>query len=416
MNNVQGNINKIKKMYSDLSYFDKYGSQVIFFIVITLIVFSIYAYCTITANFQTIKDDWANQKCNPKVIPFAGFINRPPGKSISEFTQENFANCVQGILQSFAGPAFEPLTHSTNLLQNLYANISNNIQGTREMMNKVRNNLTDVVTDPETQLRCFDQDTQIETLSGKFISISDICVGEVLKDESIVTAKMKVDASNLEMYSIKDIIVSGNHYVKSNSGWIHVSEDERSKKIDTYKNQFVYCINTTSKIILINGITFSDWDDIFHEKLSEKKNYIAKKFNLDTKKITEKDIHVYLDGGFDSNTILRLKDNSLKFITEIKINDILENGECVYALVEIDGANVNKQIIFILGKNKYVGGPNLNFFDENLGQTSTLKLSDKNIYLVKTKSEKLYHLVTDKGTFKVCDLVFNDYNSCIDLE
>jgi len=264
---------------------------------------------------------------------------------------------------------------------------------------------------------CFDQDTQIETLSGKFIPISDICVGEVLKDESIVTAKMKLDATNIEMYSIKDIIVSGGHYVKSSSGWIHVSEDERSKKIDTYKNPYIYCLNTTSKIILINGITFSDWDDTFDEKLSDKKNYIAKKFNLDPKQITEKDIHIYLDGGFDESTIICLNDGTNKLISEIQINDVLENGECVYALVEIDGSNIKEQFNYNLGKNKYfVGGSNLNFFDENLGQTSTLKLRNESICSIKTKSEKLYHLLTDKGTFKVGDLIFNDYNSCIDLE
>jgi hypothetical protein len=170
-------------------------------------------------------------------------------------------------------------------------------------------------------------------------------------------------------------------------------------------------------VIVIDGITFSDWDDIFDEKLEEKKRYIAKTFSLDSAEVANKDIHKYLDGGFDSNTMIRLKDKSLKFITDVETNDILENGERVYGIVEIDGTSVNKQISCVLGKNKcFVGGHKLNFFDENLGQTSTLNLRDESYYALKKKSEKLYHLVTDNGTFKVWDLLFTDYNSCVDLE
>jgi hypothetical protein len=420
MNDVPDNLNKIKKMYSNLTYFDRHGSQVVFFILLTLFVFLTYAYCTIMANFQLVKDDWANQRCNIKVIPFAGFINRPPGKSISEFAEENFVYCIQGILQSMAGPAFQPLTYSTNLLQNLYGKISNDVQGTREMMNKVRNNLSNIIThemDSSTQLKCFDQDTPLELLNGKVVSISDICVGDVLNDESIVTARMKVDASNLDMYSIKNVVVSGCHYVKSNDEWIHVSKDKRSKKLDSYSKPYLYCINTTSKTIVIDDIIFSDWDDIFDEKLNEKKKYIAKTFAIDYAKVSDKDIHKYLDGGFDSNTMIRLQDKSLKFISDVQIHDILENGECVYGIVEIDGTNVKKQISCILGKHKhFVGGHKLNFFDENLGEISTFKLCNENYYALKKNSEKLYHLITDRGTFKVWDLLFNDYNSCIDLE
>jgi hypothetical protein len=111
-----------------------------------------------------------------------------------------------------------------------------------------------------------------------------------------------------------------------------------------------------------------------------------------------------------------LNDGTNKLISEIQINDVLENGEIVYALVEIDGSNVKEQFICNLGENKYfVGGPKLNFFDKNLGQTSTLKLNKKICAAKISNSEKLYHLVTDKGTFKVGDLIFNDYNSCVDL-
>ena len=525
MNNIQESANKVKNMYDKLTYFDQYGSQVFLFIVLSIIVFLVYSYCAVMLNIQPIKDDWVNQRCNPKVMPFAGFINKPPGKSIGDFTQENFTYCVQNILKSITGYAVQPLTYITSMLQNLYLAILKDIQSVRDMINNVRNSmaaiakevmgrimnmmiplqqiiigmkdamgkiqgiltaalftslgsyyalkslmgaivefiviillvllalililwilpftwpfaavnsaiflaiaipltiivvfLTQVLgvqTSAVPQLRCFDENTEIDLLDGKKVCIADINVGDILLNGSSVTAKMKVDANNLEMYSINNIIVSGCHIVKFENQWIPVSKHIFSKKIGNYKKPYVYCLNTSNKFIVIKNIVFSDWDEIYDTTLVKTKEFISKNTGLNLNKISEFDIHKYLNGGFDENTKLILNNRETKLISEIKINDILENGERVYALVEIDGTNVNKQIICNLGENKYfVGGPKLNFTDENLGQTSTLQLNNKNCITRNNKSEKLYHLVTDKGTFKVDDLIFNDYNSCVDL-
>jgi hypothetical protein len=267
------------------------------------------------------------------------------------------------------------------------------------------------------KLRCFDENTQIELANNSKVSIVDIKIGDKLANEDIVTAKMKVDATNLDMYSIEDVIVSGCHIVKkSEDNWIPVSQHEISKKIENYNKPYVYCFNTTSKTININNIVFSDWDEIYAIKLTRMREIIGKKFLLNIYDVKNSDIHKYLDGGFDDNTQILLNDGTNKLITEIQINDILENGERVYALVEIDGTNVNKQVICNLGENKYfVGGAKLNFTDTNLGQTSTLRLNNKKCVVKTYNSEKLYHLVTDKATFKIGDLIFNDYNSCVDL-
>jgi hypothetical protein len=526
MNNIQESANKVKNMYDKLTYFDQYGSQVFLFIVLSIIVFLVYSYCAVMLNVQPIKDDWANQRCNPKVMPFAGFINKPPGKSIGDFTQENFTYCVQNILKSITGYAVQPLTYITSMLQSLYLEILKQIQGVRDMINNVRNSMSALAKEvmgrimnmmiplqqiiigmkdamgkiqgiltaalftslgsyyalkslmgaivefiviillvllaliiilwilpftwpfaavnsaiflaiaiPLTiivvfltqvlgvqssavpQLRCFDENTLLEMADNSKIAIINIKIGDKLANGNIVTAKMKVDAANLDMYLIDDVIVSGCHIIKkSEYDWIPVSTHDLSQKIEKYDKPYVYCLNTTSKTININNLVFSDWDEICGVKLIRMKEIIGKKFLLNIFNVKDSDIHKYLDGGFDENTQIVLNDGTNKLITEIQINDILENGERVYALVEIDGTNVNKQVICNLGENKYfVGGPKLNFTDTNLGQTSTLQLNNKNCITRINNSEKLYHLVTDKGTFKVGDLIFNDYNSCVDL-
>jgi hypothetical protein len=141
MNHIQDSTNKLKKMYDKIGYFDQYSSQIFLFIILSIVVILVYSYCSVMLKIQPIKDDWSNQRCNPKVIPFAGFINKPPGKSVVDFTQENFTYCVQGILKSITGYAVEPITYTTNILQNMFLVISKDIQGVRNMINNVRNSM-----------------------------------------------------------------------------------------------------------------------------------------------------------------------------------------------------------------------------------------------------------------------------------
>jgi len=144
--NIQENkINKINKIYENLTYFDQYGSSVIMFIVLTIIVFIVYSYSIVMLQIQPIKDDWQNQRCNPKVIPFAGLINKPNNKSIGEYTQENFTYCTQTILQNISGYALQPLTFLTASLKSLFVSLSGDIQAGRNMFDNIRNNVTNIV-------------------------------------------------------------------------------------------------------------------------------------------------------------------------------------------------------------------------------------------------------------------------------
>jgi len=522
MDNIQESANKIKNMYNNLSYYEQYGGQIFLFIILTILVFLVYAYCAIMVNVQPIKDNWSNERCNPKVMPFAGFINKPEGKSFSEFTQENFAYCLQNIQKTTSGNALQPLTYVTGLLQSLYSKFVTDNQNIRELMNNVRKGMENVTKDvmerainfvvplqkivigiknmlgkiqgilttslftslgsyyalksllssvieliviilttlsvliaslwimpiswpaaaanstifialaiPLTitalllkqvmgiqsstipQLKCFDENVDIELIDGSFSKIKLIEVGDRLHDGSIVTGKMIVDASNLDMYYIRGIIVSGCHIVKCGENWIPASEYPMSKKLNKYKKPCVYCLNTTNKTINIGGIIFSDWDEIYASSLEQKKQFISKTFGISNADVKNSDIHKYLDGGFDKNTCVSLKNGTIKSIVDVELNDILENGEKVYALVEIAGLG---QTNYNLGNNSFfLGGGKLDFFDKNLGQTSTLLLSSDYYFPKNNSSEKLYHLVTDKGTFKIGDLMFNDYNSCVDL-
>jgi hypothetical protein len=128
----------LKNVYDNLNYFDQYGSSVVLFILITISLFILCSYCFVMINVEPIKEDWINQRCKPSIIPFAGLINAPEGMSSSDFTKENFDYCTQNIVKGVTGTAVQPLTFVTTILNTLFDNIKNSLNGIREMINKIR--------------------------------------------------------------------------------------------------------------------------------------------------------------------------------------------------------------------------------------------------------------------------------------
>ena len=494
-------INKIKKMYDKLTYFDQYGGSLVLFIIITLIIIILITYFHTMINVQPIINDWPNQRCNPAYMPFAGFITHPEGVSAIDYTAENFTYCTQNILSSVTGYAVQPLTSITHLLQSVSNNINNSIQSIRGMFDKVRTSMQSVTEEimgrlmnimiplmqiiisfkdlvskiqgtmtaglftllggyytlkslmgaiaqfiisilialavmiaifwivPFTwgaaianttifvalsipmaiilafmvdvlkvntnlkipQIKCFDKNTLIKMNNGVDKKISQIELGDILSNNNIVTAKIKVAREGSIMYYLNNVVVSDSHIVKFNNKWIRVSEHPDACIIRSYNEDFLYCLNTTQKFIEINNTIFTDWDEIYDESL----NNILNKLHL-----TKELIHTHLDCGFAGYSKIALKDKSNRSLNKIKINDILENGEKVYGIVEIDASTIIQQFRYNLGENKCVEGYSLDL------KYPKLK--------IRNKYNKLYHLLTDHGTFKIENTIINDYNVAID--
>ena len=58
-------IHKIEKLYENMTYFSEYGFSVFLFIFITFIVLLGCGFCYVMIRAQSIRDDWANQRCKP---------------------------------------------------------------------------------------------------------------------------------------------------------------------------------------------------------------------------------------------------------------------------------------------------------------------------------------------------------------
>jgi hypothetical protein len=517
VNDIAG-LKHIENLYKNLTYLDQYGGSVMNLILITIVVLLIGGYCYAMVHAKQIRDNWQTDKCKLQVMPFAGFINAPKGTSWTDYTAQNFQQCLNNIQSAVAGEALEPITFVTNLMASIVNELKSALNSVRAMFDKVRTFFQSVTTEimgriinvmiplqqiiialkdffgkcqgaltgglftllgafytmqalmgaiaqmiitilillavvimalwavpftwgaagamtaiflgisvpmiivlafmldklkikPDLSIptiKCFDKNTELLLHDGSKKKIIDIQVGDILADNNVVTGCIKVTSDNSQMYNLNGIVVSDSHLVKYMNKWTHVSSHPQSIKINNYAEPFLYCLNTTTKVIQINDIIFADWDDLYDKCLLN----TLHKHKLDN----SQDIHKHLDGGFISTTHICLENGETKHIKDIQVGDILINNIKVYGTVVIDGTNLNEQYQINLGNNKDIeGGGKLHMYKENAFNVVNLNCNRQQITPFVSKCNKLYHLLTNEQFFLVKNTFFLDYNACIDF-
>ena len=260
---------------------------------------------------------------------------------------------------------------------------------------------------------CFDENTLINLWGGSKKKIKFIKVGDHLTDDSYVTAIFKSTGVGHEYYSLNNVIVTGNHKLLYNDAWIPVHKHPDCIHLQNYETEFVYCMNTTTKKIVINSTVFADWDELDEYDMLELR---IKMMKYTSGSLTLRNVHKYLDGGFHEETMIDLEDGNSVPISKICVNDVLRFGEKVLAIVKLDANQLNSVKEFYVNEKKIIGGYNLLFEEHDLGVTKTFRLinMDCDEHSEHKDLGILYHLVTDKASFYVNGVKFYDYNGCIE--
>lgn len=324
---------------------------------------------------------------------------------------------------------------------------------------------------PRRPRRCFDKDTEIKLLNGEVKKISMINVGDVLlsgnggNGGNEVTSIFKLSRDEtVPMYRYKGVVVSGSHHIKvmerneglqeqcgrgsgcgcgsgSGSGcgcscrYILKRIDELKdindtndiEILDNYNEPYLYCLNTTSKDIEINGVLFCDWDELGEndmKKLSKRYNNTnntnqTPQYNqMETKCGLSNNRTIDNFGGFYGDLLLSLKNGSICKIKDICVNDILMNGEKVLGIVKTkakQGNNNNRSSCiykYEINDIEFIGGNNICLY-KNYDNYNNLIFQKENIPL-EMYPDYLYHLITDTGYIKIKNTFFSDYDGLID--
>ena len=91
------------------------------------------------------------------------------------------------------------------------------------------------------------KNTKIQLKSGKKINIQNLKLGDVLFDNSIVTATSKHLYQKYKIYKINEIIITDNHGVIYDNNVIPSYLYPNAKLQNDYKYKYLYCFSTDTK-------------------------------------------------------------------------------------------------------------------------------------------------------------------------
>lgn len=285
--------------------------------------------------------------------------------------------------------------------------------------------------------RCFVGDTRIKLKEGNYKKMKHLILGDILENNNKVTTLMKVTGTIHDhnddniIYKLGDVFVTGCHKVKYNTNYINVSDHPDAVKVDR-EEEFLYCINTTNKIIEIEGYEFLDYDEMIEGEYKQLEEYtLHNGRHVDNIKFK---MHELFNGGFHENTFVTLNTGERTKIKDIKVDDVLMHNIKVYGIVKIDNFHLDNSSIYNLGDtcNNIICSNNILIYNGNKTASAIkyiyhgTKYPTKQKYPIETYPNNqihlsnntinlaLYHLLTDKGYFKIEDITVSDYNSLID--
>lgn len=257
---------------------------------------------------------------------------------------------------------------------------------------------------------CFAGDNFIPLFKTGARKIKDLQIGDKLQNGGTITAIMQFTSAKQNIYDLHGVRVTGEHRVYHNElGWLKVKEHPDSQYMPLFNEPYVYCLNTDNKTFVIAEDIFSDWDDIDTDVIKTLQKNCAEVGYL-PESFTYADIHTYLETGFHPNTTVTLSNGFLIPISEVEINDTLENGAKVLGIIRLQGQDI-KQYKHVFGKAGFLrGSKNIHVDDTNLGIINCMDIDSEHAH----STPVLYHLLTDSKFFIANNIRVHDYNYGID--
>jgi hypothetical protein len=115
---------------------------------------------------------------------------------------------------------------------------------------------------------CFPKGTLIDMADGSKKSIERVSVGDRVDSGGVVTKTIEGTASGAEWYDYKGVIVTGDHAVFDGEEWVRVKDTDEAKLLGV-EFERLYNLSTEDHEIIINGVVFSDFDEVDDQRLSD---------------------------------------------------------------------------------------------------------------------------------------------------
>ena len=348
-------------------------SSLFFIIMAIIVIYGLVMGVSTVVNIQHIKDDWANQRCSPMIMPFASFFGQN--------TKDNFEFCIGKVFsthsQGYLGSIGTMFSQFTNLLQSIFSSISslrNMIASLGGGINVMFQEFTDRITNFFFQLRmtaihikllmgrlyailfsvmymgmsgisgvstftntylfsflntfCFPGETELLVKRHDVIQplpIKEVQIGDILlPGRTQVTSTFSFHAKGQPMVQLGSTVVSTNHYVYYHGKTMLAGDHPHAIQLGPWdSDEHLYCLNTSNHTIPIKGLTFLDYDETA-EGDDDTLQWVEKKINgVESKGKT----YQYADACFSMDENIKIKTKrGLVRAGDIQIGDELSTG------------------------------------------------------------------------------------------
>jgi hypothetical protein len=368
---------EIKNLYKKTGYLDKYGGSVVIALVIFIVFIFIFSYYYVFSFFNSVKQNWMQEKCNPKYLAFAGLIS--PGAQGDKFnySAKNFDECVSETLKDVAKTAVGPINYAVKGIVDVQQSNLNAIKGVREQINYVRNNTTSTVKNVMNRL-----------------------IGFLIPTEKIIlkirdTFQKATGVITTALYNFYGFMV----ILKSTMGYI----------ITTI---ITFLVALAASITLQFAIPFN-WEIAqlglqFFLLLAVPAGIVSHWFKQ-TFDIHWKQVIPANPRCFDEETPFITK-NGIKKIIDIKLNDQLLNGGIVTAILKL---STNGEKVYNVN-GVIVTGTHM-IFHKNKGWILVSE-HEKSVEITNYNKPYVYCINTSTKMFKIKDNLFLDWDETNDVD
>ena len=259
-------------------------------------------------DYQKVRENWKEYRCQPSIMPFASFYGYN--------TAENFQFCLKNIFTGHAQELTAPFTSILGVFSQIIGKITTTITSIYTQIATMGGGINTIFQDFANrimsfffQLRlsairiknmitrmhaimfsmvymgasgikattnfgnttlfsfldtfCFPPETTVEVDGKGSLPIYQVQIGDVLMPtRSRVSAKFHFAAQGQPMVELKEgIQVSTNHYLQWNGSWIAAKDHPDAMDIGLYRSQSLICLNTDNNIIPIKSYVFRDYDE-----------------------------------------------------------------------------------------------------------------------------------------------------------
>jgi hypothetical protein len=397
-------------------------------------------------NRQKIRDDWENYRCNPLVMPFASYFGHNAA--------ENFEGCLSVSFKMFFDMLMAPfngmmsmisgllgnLVTQLNFIRNLTAPIREFVKSAAQTVFKKTENLMNVVMftflkmndilkrvfanfrlmvytleatqmtmtstwngpigemarfwAPAADFFCFADSTPVKMISGQQKYISQLVIGDELYESSRVYGLLCSIAPEY-MYTYKNIMVAGGHFVKDIDGlWRPVEQSSIAVKIKTPASiQRIYSVWTTTHKLYVNDIEFADYEETI-QTLALQKKMVCRQLDIEMVQEQDKEPEPNL---LQANIEILLCNMTWKPISHLEINDeLFPKGNRIIAQIQ-------KYMPITMWNGYGIG--NIVYDDSKWNLLSNMKSNQH--YTV--RNELSYNIATTRGFFITRNYIVRDY-------